>query len=107
MSFFLLQADVSMCARVSFLLFSYQGHSTGKASLLAYVMGQCMRWDMETNMGDLGLGWVAYQGITFAMIPPLHTYSLVLVHEAFTFACGRCEGGGDRTIRYSHIHAGT
>ena len=60
---------------------------------------------METNMGDLGLGWVAYQGITFAMIPPLQTYSLVLV-PLLLLAIG-AGGGGKRAIRYLHIHAGT
>ena len=74
----------------------------GKASLLAYVMGQCMSSDMETNMGDLGLGWVAYQGITFAMIPPLHTSSLVLVPGAFTFACVWCGGGKKSDQVFTH-----
>ena len=58
---------------------------------------------METNMGDLGLGWEAYQGITSAMIPPLHTYSLVLVHGASTFCLRLVRGGKERSGIHTYM----
>ena len=41
-------------------------------------MDHCMQSDIEKNTCYLQLGWVGCRSIyTFAMIPPLHTHSLV------------------------------